>query len=40
MFCSRCGTWLADEAASCSLCGLVLRPGAGPAQGMAPAAVI
>jgi len=40
MFCSRCGTWLADEAASCSLCGLVLRPGAAPAQGMAPAAVI
>ena len=28
MFCSRCGTWLADEAASCTLCGLVLRPGA------------
>ena len=30
MFCSRCGTWLADEAASCPLCGLVLRPGAMP----------
>jgi hypothetical protein len=28
MFCSRCGTWLADEAPSCPLCGLVLRPGA------------
>jgi uncharacterized RDD family membrane protein YckC len=27
MFCSRCGTWLADEAPSCPLCGLVLRPG-------------
>jgi uncharacterized RDD family membrane protein YckC len=31
MFCPRCGTWLPDEAASCSLCGLVLRPGAAAA---------
>jgi uncharacterized RDD family membrane protein YckC len=38
MFCSRCGTWLEDEAASCRLCGLVLRPGmAPPATGIAPA---
>jgi uncharacterized RDD family membrane protein YckC len=41
MFCSRCGTWLADDAPICPLCGLVLRPGAvastpGPASGMAP----
>jgi uncharacterized RDD family membrane protein YckC len=28
MFCSRCGTWLADDAPTCPLCGLVLRPGA------------
>jgi len=40
MFCSRCGTWLQDEAASCSLCGLVIRPGAVPPAATAPAAVI
>ena len=41
MFCSRCGNWLADDAPSCPLCGLVLRPGAaastpGPAAEAAP----
>ena len=40
MFCSRCGTWLADEAASCSLCGLVIRPDAVPPPATATAAVI
>ena len=40
MFCPRCGTWLADEAASCTLCGLVIRPGATPPAGVAPAAVV
>ena len=39
MFCPRCGTWLADEAASCALCGLVIRPGAAPPAAAAPAAV-
>ena len=27
MFCPRCGTRVADDAASCSLCGNVFRPG-------------
>ena len=40
MFCPRCGTWLADEAASCTLCGLVIRPGATPPAAVAPAAVV
>ena len=44
MFCSRCGTWLPDETATCTLCGLVLRPGAAtPAAAAAratPAAVM
>ena len=42
MFCPRCGTWLPDEAASCSLCRLVLRPGAAaaPASATAPAAIV
>jgi len=39
MFCSRCGTWLPDEAASCPLCGLVLRPGATP-PAAAPVAIL
>jgi uncharacterized RDD family membrane protein YckC len=39
MFCSRCGTWLADDAASCTLCGLVIRPGAAP-QGTAAAPML
>jgi uncharacterized RDD family membrane protein YckC len=37
MFCSRCGTWLPDETATCSLCGLVIRPGAAPPQAVAAA---
>jgi uncharacterized RDD family membrane protein YckC len=35
MFCSRCGTRTADEAASCPLCGLVFRPGGAPVEGIA-----
>src|SRR5215831_7562234 len=38
--CPRCGTWLPDEAASCSLCGLVLRPGAAASAPAAPAVVV
>ena len=44
MFCPRCGTWLPDEAASCTLCGLVIRPGAAaaavPLPPSAPAVVL
>src|SRR5512143_1902415 len=41
MFCPRCGTWMADEAASCPLCGLVLRAGASPpAAAPAPAPIL
>jgi uncharacterized RDD family membrane protein YckC len=35
VFCARCGTWLPDEAATCTLCGLVIRPGSA-----APAATV
>ena len=41
MFCSRCGTWMPDDAASCPLCGLVLRPGAvPPAAAPAPVPIV
>jgi uncharacterized RDD family membrane protein YckC len=40
MFCPRCGTWLADEAPACPLCGFVLRAGATPAAPAAPHAAI
>ena len=35
MFCPRCGTRTADDAAGCPLCGLAFRPGAAPAEGVA-----
>ena len=38
MFCSRCGTWIADDAASCPLCGLVLDPDATPHAATLPQA--
>ena len=40
MFCPRCGTWLPDEAASCSLCGLVIRPASAAATTSPVAAAI
>ena len=37
MFCPRCGTRVADDAATCSLCGNTFRPGAGfGEEGQAP----
>jgi uncharacterized RDD family membrane protein YckC len=38
VFCARCGTWLPDEAATCTLCGLVIRPGAAVPAAPAPSA--
>jgi uncharacterized RDD family membrane protein YckC len=41
MFCPNCGTWIADDAASCRLCGLVLRPGvASPEAAAAPVPIL